>query len=164
MKALGRAHSFINDCMKEMYRVPTAMFDREVLRFIYLNNELLGKQFPGFRYRGDQYGKFDVGTRSPQLHKSLEDAFIVVLVENQDSKEDMVSIKHFLINTVNSTKSVDDLYELIPHGLNQFIEGYSVLLLSPPVRLDEENMDHLKELSQDVVKKIGEVLALNMLI
>lgn len=164
MSVLGRAHSFINDCMKEMYVVPEAMLKEQVNKFIHMNNELIGKVFPGFRYRGEQYGTYEKGVRSPQLHRSLEESFLVVLLEYENSKSELVTIKHFLINTVNRTTSVDDLYELLPTGLHQFVEGYSANTIGTIKRLDREVMDQLKEMNQPVVTKIREVLALNMLV
>ena len=164
MKMINGSMYFMADCMKELYKVPDTVFETHVRKYVAHNNELLGVRMKGFFFASHHYGSYDVGEKSPKLHESLHESFILLLVDKQDFIESLATVKHFLINTLNATLIVDDLVKILPYGLHQFIEGYAIECKGSHIPLSPEHLDAYVASKDAQINKIKEVLALNMLI
>lgn len=164
MRAVFATHHLVNDCMEEIYRVPVALYREEIQRFIMRNNEFLRNPHTGFIFRTEYYGSLNKGVRLPRLVKELEEEFLDFLLAHQNTLDSEVSIKHFLISSINFTVSVEDLYEIFPKGLHQYVEGYSKEVNTMTTRMDSEVLSNWVKSKQPQINRINEILAMNLLI
>ena len=166
MRRITNSYFLMNEMMLSIYKVPQRLFDDEVNKFILRNNELCGdRTATGFMYLGIHYGTYKVGRMNPQLHESLRDEFTHVLDTFQTDVEQLATVKHFFINALNKTMVVSDLEKILPVGLHQYLEAYSVQVSEGSVTpLEPAILDAFVAAKQPAITKIQEVLALNMLI
>ena len=166
MKVIKHTTYFMTDVTRELLKVPEQLYAQEVINYTRYNNEILNTAAPGFWFKLDSYGSYVRGTRNPKLDVSLEEGFYAVLAERQKAVDDLATLKHFIINTLNRTVVCENLYRILPAGLHQYIEAYGVSTTSfPYARVwDDEETDSWSQKNQEKIEKINELLTLNMLV